>query len=210
MRRIEVEQLDVGAIASGDGANAERDVSAEMRVGDLVDALAAGNDRLQRGGIEQHRPDLLRRALHRGLPLAAQPPIAFARRRGRRPTCGRRRLVAAHELRKPRGHQRQGDIGNAERIRNRIGDAHRRRHGSVAARSRTQLSSGARDFILTGDHCSRSAQAQLSPRPDCVPHKRKTTPRGRSRCSCPLPAAAPAMSSRASCSTACQSCTPLR
>ncbi|MGY4374773.1 hypothetical protein ACVWZ3_002412 [Bradyrhizobium sp. i1.3.6] len=122
-RRIEIEQLDVGAITPADRANTERDVGAEMRVGDLVDALAAGNDRLQRCGIEQHRPDLLGRPLYRGLPLTAQPPVAFAHRRGSRAASGRRRFGTAHQLCKPRRHQRQGDIGNAERVRDCIGEA---------------------------------------------------------------------------------------
>ena len=102
MRRIEIEQFHIGTIAAGDGADAERHVGAKMRLGDLVDALATGNDRLQRRGIEQHGPDLLRRALYRGLPLAAQPPVAFAHGRCGRTACWRRRLGAAHHLRKAR------------------------------------------------------------------------------------------------------------
>src|SRR5579872_5203441 len=50
--RIGIEKFDIGAITPADRADAERDIGAEMGVRDLVDALAAGNDGLQRGGIE--------------------------------------------------------------------------------------------------------------------------------------------------------------
>src|SRR5437773_1100888 len=51
-RRVEIEQLDVGAIAPGDRADAERHVGAEVCLGNLVDALATRNDGLQRCWIE--------------------------------------------------------------------------------------------------------------------------------------------------------------
>ena len=108
-RRVEIGQLDVGAVAALHRADAERHVGAEMRVGDFLDAVAAGNDGLQRrrDRAASPRPAPARR-LDRGLALAAQPPVAAALWRGRAaPSCGRRRFGAAHELGKLRRHQRQ-------------------------------------------------------------------------------------------------------
>ena len=59
MRRIEIGQFHLGAIASFDRADADRHIGAEMRIGDFLDAVAAGDHGLQRRGIEQHRPDAL-------------------------------------------------------------------------------------------------------------------------------------------------------
>ena len=88
---------------------------------------------MQRCWIEQHGPDLLRRALHGGLPRTAKPPVSFPGRRGDRAARWRRWFGAAHEVREPCRDQRQRDIGEPKRIRHRIGNADRRRHAIADA-----------------------------------------------------------------------------
>ena len=106
-----------------------------MRVGDLSTRWQPGMTDLQRGGIEQHRPDRFGRAA-----FTEACPSPRSRRSPSRtgaavapPAGGDGFGTVAPISASTRRRQRQRDVGDAERIGDRIGDAHRRRHAIAFA-----------------------------------------------------------------------------
>ena len=133
MRRIEVGQFDVGAVASLHGTphrGSRRHGNACRR---FSNGVAAGNDGLKGRRVEQHGPDAFgRRAdLASPLPRRRRSPLRCAtRRRHDLPVA---RLGAAHEAARVGRHHRQLDVLGPQRIGDGVGDADRCRHAIAFA-----------------------------------------------------------------------------
>ena len=101
-----------------------------------MQCMAAGDDLGQGRRVQQHGEHRLGFGRQQDLALRRQGLAGLAARGpGRRRAPGGRRIVHTQQVHHARGRQRQRDVGHAERVGHRVGDAGRRAHVVALAQS---------------------------------------------------------------------------